>query len=61
MVLVTKKRNGTTKLGGSYNEIKLEESKDKLKNVTVIKNVENKSSDTKSNEKLKRFVNFKFK
>lgn len=61
MVFVTKKRNDTDKIGGAYDEIKMEEQKDKLKNVTVIKNVDTKNKNMSSEEKLKRFVNFKFK
>jgi hypothetical protein len=49
-------------IGGAYNEIimndKIREDKDKTKNLTIL-NFPTSKNDT--DEKLKRFVNFKFK
>lgn len=50
------------KIGGAYDEIKTEEQKTKDKNMSVIKiqTQPNSTSKTKiSDEKLKRFINFR--
>lgn len=48
-------------IGGSYNEIKQDEIKQqqiKQKNQTII---DNKNTNNESEDKLKKFINFKFK
>lgn len=51
--------------GGAYNEIKMEdlkENKDKKRNMSIINIQKNKNkSNSEMEEKLKTFVNFKFK
>ena len=61
MVYSKKSRNNIKSpiIGGAYNEIKIKEleNKDKIRNQSIIDIPSKKASD----EKLKKFINFKFK
>lgn len=63
MVFITKKKKPLL-VGGAYNEIKQEE-RDKESNTTILPSVpqpqKKPPTGAMSDEKLKRFVNFKFK
>lgn len=67
MVYSRKSRNifNTKIVGGAYNEIKMNEienDKDKNRNLSIINIPTNKNkSNSDMEEKLKTFVNFKFK
>lgn len=63
--MVYSRKSTNVIFGGAYNEIKMEdlkENKDKKRNMSIINIPKNKNkSNSEMEEKLKTFVNFKFK